>query len=282
MEVRSVTRLSFYIFSPGLVFASLTTITVPAAEFGQIGLYVLAFIGLMVVSAWLTGLALGLDRRTLMTLVIASAFVNSGNYGLAATRFAFGDEALARGVVFYVVSTLSVYTVGIFVASLGTRSILMAVKEILRVPAFYALLLAGLARVLNWSIPLPIARAAELMGNAAIPVMLVLLGLQIAQPQKMANAPHPHPRRWVLAASVALQLLAAPVAALLLANILGLNGVTWQAVVLEASMPAAVITTVLAIQYDLDADLTVQTVILSTLLSPLTLTPLIYYLQQAG
>jgi hypothetical protein len=282
IDVRSVTRLSFYIFSPCLVFASLTTIEIPAAEFGQISLFVLAFISLMVASAWLTGTALRLDRRTLMTLVIASAFVNSGNYGLAATRFAFGDEALARGVVFYVVSTLGVYTVGIFVASLGTRSIWLAFQEILRVPAFYALVLAGVARVLNWGIPLPIARAAELLGNAAIPVMLVLLGLQIAQPQKTASLPRPQPRRWVLAASVALQLLAAPAVALLLANWFGLNGITWQAVVLEASMPAAVITTVLALQYDLDADLTVQTVILSTLLSPLTLTPLIYYLQLAG
>lgn len=282
VDVRSVTRLSFYIFSPCLVFTSLTTIVVPVIEFGQISLFVLGFIGLMVASAWLTGLALRLNRRTLITLIIASAFVNSGNYGLAATRFAFGEEALARGVVFYVVSTLSVYTLGIFVASLGTRSLWVAVKEILRVPAFYALMLAGVARLLNWSIPVYVARAAELLSNAAIPVMLVLLGLQIAQPQPPPAVPHPHPRRWVLGVSVALQLLAAPLAALVLAQWLGLSGVTWQAVVLEASMPAAVITTVLAIQYDLDADLTVQTVILSTLLSPLTLTPLIYYLQQAG
>lgn len=282
IDLRSVTRLSFYIFSPCLVFASLTTIGVPAIEFSQIGLFVLAFIGLMVVSAGLTGLALRLDRRTLITLVIASAFVNSGNYGLAATQFAFGDEALARGVVFYVISTLSVYTVGIFVASLGTRSIFIALKEILRVPAFYALVLAGIARLLNWSIPVYMARAAELLGHAAIPVMLVLLGLQMAQPQAPSTTPHPRPRRWALMAGVALQLLVAPLAALVLAQWLGLNGVTWQAVVLEASMPAAVITTVLAIQYDLDADLTAQTVILSTLLSPLTLTPLIYYLQHAG
>jgi predicted permease len=47
-------------------------------------------------------------------------------------------------------------------------------------------------------------------------------------------------------------------------------------------MPAAVITTVLAVQYDLDAELMTGAVVLTTLLSPLTLTPLIIFLQASG
>ena len=43
-------------------------------------------------------------------------------------------------------------------------------------------------------------------------------------------------------------------------------------------MPTAVITTILAIEYELDAQMVTGTVILTTLLSPLTLTPLIAYL----
>jgi predicted permease len=60
---------------------------------------------------------------------------------------------------------------------------------------------------------------------------------------------------------------------------MGLTGVTRQAAVLEASMPTAVITTVLAVEYDLDNAFVTGTVVLSTLLSPLTLTLLIAYLQ---
>jgi predicted permease len=54
--------------------------------------------------------------------------------------------------------------------------------------------------------------------------------------------------------------------------------ITRRLAVLQASMPAAVVTTVLAVQYDLDRTLISGTVVLSTLLSPLTLTPLIAYL----
>lgn len=57
-----------------------------------------------------------------------------------------------------------------------------------------------------------------------------------------------------------------------------LSGLARQAAVLQASMPAAVITTVLAVEYDLDQTLVSGTVVLTTLLSPLTLTPLIAYL----
>ena len=45
-------------------------------------------------------------------------------------------------------------------------------------------------------------------------------------------------------------------------------------------MPTAVITTILAVEYDLDAAFVTGAVVLSTLLSPLTLTPLIAYLQR--
>lgn len=279
-DIKSITRLSFYIFSPCLVFASITQSRVSNAEFGQLSLFAVAAIVTMLLIAAIVGLALRLDRRTLATLVISAAFVNSGNYGLAALRFAFGEEALARGVVFYVVSTLSVYTLGVFVSSLGRGSPAQALKEVFTIPAFYALVAAGVIHWTGWSVPLFVDRAVTLLGEAAIPVMLVILGLQMAA-MRLHTQADPWPRgRWVvIGVGAGLQLLAAPLMALALGALLGLDGVNYQAAVLEASMPAAVITTVLAVQYDLDADLTTATVVLSTLLSPLTLTPLILYLQ---
>jgi len=279
-DLKTVTRLAFYIFSPCLVFASLTQTEVTGAEFGQLAAFTLSIVAAMALLAAGLGRLLRLDRRELVTLVVAAAFVNSGNYGLAATRFAFGDEALARAVIFYIFSTISVYTLGIFVASLGRQTFAGALREIVSVPAFYALIAAALVRALGWTPPAFLSRTVDLLGQAAIPVMLVLLGLQMAALRPHAEA-WPRARRAVLAAATLLQLVVAPLAALLLAAGLGLRGVTWQAAVLEASMPAAVITTVLAVQYDLDAELMTGAVVLSTLLSPLTLTPLITYLLAA-
>jgi predicted permease len=77
-----------------------------------------------------------------------------------------------------------------------------------------------------------------------------------------------------------LQLVVMPAIGLGLAYLLGQTGPTFQAAVIESAMPTAVITTILAVEYDLDSAFITGTVLMSTLLSPLTLTPLIAYLQQ--
>lgn len=281
IDRKTVTQLAFYIFSPGLVFASLTQTEIGGAEFTRLAGFTLAVVLAMALLAAVAGRALGADRRAVVTLVIASAFANSGNYGLAATRFAFGEAALARAVVYFIFSTIAVYTLGVFVASLGRQGLGGALREVLKVPAFYALLAAGLTRTLGLTLPPALSRATTLLGEAAIPVMLVLLGLQIAA-MRFHRAAWPAKRLLILGVAVLLQLVLAPLGALALAGLFGLSGPAWQAAVLESSMPAAVVTTVLAVQYDLDTELMTGAVLLTTLLSPLTLTPLIAFLQSAA
>lgn len=273
-DIKTVTRLSFYIFGPCLVFTTLTQAEVTGGEFAQLALYTLLAVGIMIGLAGLAGLALRAERRALATLVIASVFANGGNYGLAATRFAFGDEALARAVVFFVFSTVGLYTVGIFIASLGKQTARQALGQVVAVPAFYSLVAAGVVRGTGWPVPVFLDRAITLLGEASIPLMLVILGLQMAQMRAW-----PRTRLPLIGAAVALQLVVAPLVALGLAHALGLTGAARQAAVLQTAMPAAVVTTILALQYDLDAELITGVVIVSTLLSPLTLTPLIAYLQ---
>ena len=78
--------------------------------------------------------------------------------------------------------------------------------------------------------------------------------------------------------SVSLRLLAGPAVGLLLSLLFGLSGAAHQAAVIQSSMPAAVNTTILATEYKLDSSLVTAIVYLGTLLSPLTLTPLIVLL----
>jgi predicted permease len=275
-DLKTVSRLSLYIFSPCLVFTSLTQTALPGEAFWQMAVFTLAVLAIMALLALGMGWACKLERRLLVTLIIASVFVNGGNYGLALNKFAFGDAALARAVVYFVFSTLAVYTAGVTLASLGRAEMTMgrALAQALTLPTFYALLAAGVLRLSGWRLPLPLERPISLLGEAAIPVMLVLLGLQMA-----AVTEWPRSRLALMGLASFLQLVIAPLVGLMLAGALGLTGATRQAAVLEAAMPTAVITTILAVEYDLEAALVTGTVVLSTLLSPLTLTPLIAYLQ---
>jgi predicted permease len=272
-DVKSASRLAFYIFSPCLVFISLIHVGLAGGEFGRLALYSLAVSFTMAMLSFLCGWSFGLGRQMLASLMVASVFVNSGNYGLAATKFSFGEEALARGMVCFVMSTITTYTAGILIASMGKCSLPQALRKLCAVPAFYGLIAAGLVRYTNWHVPLFLDRSVGLLSDAAIPVMLVILGLQIAEVRSW-----PSSRLFLIGTAGFLQLVVAPVIALILARWIGLSGLGRQAAVLQSSMPAAVVTTILAAEYDLDFQLVTGTVVLTTVLSPLTLTPLIAYL----
>jgi predicted permease len=276
-DIKSASRLTFYIFSPCLVFTSLAHVEIAAGEFGKLALLTLSVSAIMAILSFLCGRMLGAGRQLLASLVVASVFVNSGNYGLAANKFAFGERGLARAMVCFVFSTVILYTVGVLVASMGKLSALQALRKLLTVPAVYGLMAAAIVRWADWRIPLFVDRSVTLLSDAAIPLMLVILGLQIAQARTW-----PRNRVSLIGAAAFLQLIASPLIALILARTFGLSGVTRQAAVLQSAMPAAVVATILAVEYDLDAPLVTGTVVVTTLLSPLTLTPLIAYLLSSG
>ena len=274
LDLRSLSRVAFYVFSPCLVFDSLTHSDLSGALFAQIGAVSLGVTLLVALVAYLAGRALRLDRYTLATLVVAATFGNAGNFGLAVSKFAFGDVALSRALVYYVFNSLAVYTLGVAVAAAGKRPWRDVVKHGLLLPTTVAVAVAVLMRLAGLATPAPIDKATSLMGQAAIPVMLMLLGLQLASIKAFPRA-----HLGLIGLAALSQLVLAPLATLGLASALQLSGVTLQAVVVESAMPTAVITTILAVEYDLDATLVSGTVVLSTLLSPLTLTPWIAFLQ---
>ena len=65
-----------------------------------------------------------------------------------------------------------------------------------------------------------------------------------------------------------------------LSILLGLSGPARQAAILLAAMPAAVVTTVLALEFDLEASFDTSVVFVSTMLSPFSLVLIIAYLQR--
>jgi predicted permease len=163
------------------------------------------------------------------------------------------------------------YTLGVLLASLGHMNFKEAALGLFKVPTIYAVLLAVIINAWNIQIPTPVTRAIELAAGGSIPLMLILLGVQLTHVE-FSN----HLR--ALQLSVLLRLLIAPLAALLFAALFGLHGFARQGSVTQASMPSMVSATVLATEYDLDSKLITAVVFISTLLSPLTLTPLLVLL----
>lgn len=200
--------------------------------------------------------------------MLTAAFMNAGNYGLSLNQFVFGELGLALASVYFVASAMMTNSLGVYVASLGRGAAIDALKGLAKVPAVYAIPLAFLVRGRDVDLPLAISRPVELLAVAAVPAMLIVLGMQ------MATAGMPTRRR-LLSTSLALKLVLAPLVAVLLAALYGLEGLPRQVGILQSAMPTAVLTSIIAIEYDAEPSFVAGAVLLSTILSPLTLTPLI-------
>jgi hypothetical protein len=199
-------------------------------------------------------------------------FVNAGNYGLGVNRLAFGAVVEARAIIYFVTSSVLVYTGGVLIAKGFAGGWRGALTQLLRLPHIYALGLALLVRSLAWTVPQPLLEGLRIPAQAAIPLMLILLGAQLA------NTAIGQYRRPAIVGST-LSLIVAPLVAFGVVQLFNLGQFARQAVVLEASMPAAVINTLIATEFDAEPQLVTSTVMLSTLLSPLTLSLIILLLK---
>jgi len=273
VDSRTIGRIVFYIFSPLLVFNLMVT---SQLNFGQAITtveFTAAVIAIMGVLAFIFGKIFQLERPQLLAVILTVAFGNTGNYGLPLVKFAFGDEALAVASIFYVTTTILFNTVGVIIASLGHSDLKSAILGVFKLPIVYGVILALLVKATGFQIPVSLSRTIEIAANGAIPLMIVLLGLELTKIEWS------HSFR-ALGVGVLTKLILGPIVGLLLASLFGLQGHSHQGSVIEAAMPAAVANTVIATEYKLEPSLVTAIVFLGTILSPLTLTPLIVFLSR--
>lgn len=271
LSPQHLSRATFYVFSPCLVFDKLSHSALSGADLSRVvGFAALTMAGSGLI-AWLICSLMGYDKALTNAFILAAFAGNTGNYGLPANQFAFGEAALEPAVVYYATGTLVISTVGVYLAASGRSSARNAIRNLVRVPLIYAGVAGILIWFTGWSIPAPLERATSLAGKAAVPVMLTLLGAQLASVQLRSNLS-------AISLAALTKLVGSALVGLGLAVVLDLSGLIRQSVVLQASMPTAVITTVLATEYDSAPDFTVGVVLASTLGSLITVTLVLTFL----
>ena len=275
VDSRSLGRVVFYVFSPILIFDLLLENQLNFQEAGSVILFTISIVTIMGLITFLLGSFLKLERHALTAVLVTTMFANTGNYGLPLVSFAFGADALSYAAVYFVTTTFLFFSVGVFIASLGHMSIKQAALGLFKIPTLYAVLLAVVINFFQIEVPTPVLRTAELAAGGSIPLMLILLGVELSRVEVASNLR-------ALQLSVGLRLLAAPLIGLILAALFGITGMPRGAVLTQASMPSIVSSTVLATEYQLDSKLVTAIIFISTLLSPLTLTPLLVFLGAHG
>ena len=272
VDVKMVSQMVFYSLLPCLAFRMLLNSTATGPSVVKLVAVAVLIMVSMGAVGFVVGKSLGLDGKTLRAFLMVVMFSNGGNYGLPVVTFAFGPDALTYATILFLAGSVTTYVAGAFFAGSHRRKIAGALEKIWKMPALYGMAAALVVRAVGRPLPEAAMRPVELLSAAAIPVMLLVLGMQLER------AVWPK-RPGLVALAVGISLLVAPVVALGLTAMLGITGAARQSAVILSSMPVAVITTILALEFDLEPEFVTSAVFLSTIASPLTLVPLIAYLK---
>lgn len=268
LNPRSISQTVFNVFTPALILKLLISSDIHAAEIGKMALFATIIMLTVSVISWILSKTLKLGQSLASAFILSATFANAGNFGLSVNQFAFGDQALAFASLYYITSSIMINSAGVFIATVGEVQPRKALLGLLKVPAVYAIPVALLIRMGGFDLPLMIWRPIDLLGSAAVPCMLIILGMQIGH----AGLPK---QKGLIGLVVVLQLLVSPLIALFIAPFLNLSGTAYQAGILEAATPTAVLTSIIALEFDVEPDFVSGAILVSTILSPLTITPLI-------
>lgn len=278
LDLPSLNRLSMYVLGPALIFTTIVRIDVTGGEALRIiAASVAVCLGIGVVGL-ITGALLRLERSSLAALLLCVMFMNSGNYGLPTSRFAFGEAGFQRALLYFIAQTIMAQTLAVPIASAGQSDLRSAVRQMLAMPQIYAVALGLLARfsgidLLHRSDAWGSAfRGVALMADAALPLLLLLLGMQLANGTPVEDVR--------LTAVVAmLRLGISPILAYGIARTLALDDLALRVVVLEASMPTAVNMVLYSFEFNARPRFVAGVVVVTTLLSLATLTLLLTVLR---
>lgn len=183
LDAVPLNTITLYAFLPALVFHSLATTTLGGSAMLRIFAAVVGFVAVMLIIGELIGRLVNTPEPFLSAMVLAAGFPNAGFYGIPLAEFAFGPVGRTTAILYITALSVLMYTVGVYVASrAGGHGGVGAVREIYRLPLVYAVIIGFVAR---WFDVVPpesgtLMTTIGLVGSAAIPLMLVVLGIQLA------------------------------------------------------------------------------------------------------
>lgn len=273
LHIKSISTMALYLLTPFLTLDTFYSNQLNMDYFYMF-LFSIMHTVILIGMTYMIGKAIKADKAHMSAIYLGSVFPNSGNYGAPVVLFAFGAVAFDYAVVLMVIHALIINSIGIFIASYGSEKstgMKDAFLSIVKMPVLYGLILGICLQALPFELPPTMIEGVHLVGAATIPVVMLLLGMQLAEikPQKF---------EWKYVNTVILmKMIIAPLIAVFLVSYMPVDHLIKVVFILLAAMPVAANTTMLAVQFDVEPDLTSFTTLITTLISLITI-PLTLFL----
>lgn len=265
LDIQSVSIAALYIFVPCLVFRTLYE-----KDLNMMYLKVLIFsmilLAVLIAVVKMTAKLKKYPQSTESGLILSTAFMNSGNYGSPVILFAFGKAGFSLAISFFVLQAIVMNFFGVYYAARGKSGIRQAFHSVAEMPATYALL-AGLAvKIIHLPMPKDILSIINLLADAAIPSVMLVLGMQLAE----ISVRHFQWGKISYAAFV--RLILSPIIAWAITLIIPMEPLLAKVLIVLSAMPSAATTTMFAVQFESEPEMVSSMTLFSTLASVVTIT----------
>lgn len=310
LDMPTLTRLNFSYTIPAFVYFSVVNSNLKAQAVATVVLFTLGVAACLALLTLLAVRVLKIPRGLTGAMLMTALFYNSGNYGIPLQELAFraldarnaaageattlAADAMLLQCFVMITQNVMTFTLGVLIAAgargtespghSGARSWKRNLAEIARFPPLYALAAGVLTVLLRSALGerspqaaqalLPFWDALKHIREGFVAVALCTLGAQLA-------AMRPDSRDYPVKASLVLRLLCGPAIGLALIYAFGLHGFLAQVLLIGTATPTAVNSMLLAMQFDNHPSYVARAVFYATLLSPITVT-LVVFLAQSG
>ncbi len=230
----TLSRLAFFVLSPALLFtvlaeADLTALFSSLLPVAAVAAVASAVVVIVVMRIW---------RRSVPETTIAAlgaGYVNANNIGLPVSAYVLGDPATSAPVILLQLVVLAPIALTVLdLSTSGRVSIGRVLLQPVRNPLIIGALLGLLVALTGIELPAPLLAPFELVGAAAVPVILLAFGMSLHGSRPLAPGTD---RAAVILASV-VKIVLMPLAAWAVATgIFGLSGHALFAAVALAALP---------------------------------------------
>jgi len=270
-DLRTLSKITMYYLLPTVGFVNVYQSKIDGGIFFKVVVFQLSLALLLMVISSLLARVMKLNKGMSANFKNSIVLVNSGNYGLPVSQLVFQHNPLGMTIQIIVmtVQNFITYTYGLF-NSISTRhqgSKLLA--ELLKMPMLYALILGFLFQFFNVKIPQFLWNPIQDISDAFLALALLTLGAQVAfiKINKID--------KMLIMSSIG-RLIIARMVAFGLILIFGLSGTTAKALFIASSYPASRNSAQLALEYNNYPESAGQIVLVTTILSSLTVTFVVY------
>jgi len=272
LQRSTLSQLALYVLSPALVIDGLyrTELSLNSSTKLLLG-FALTSVSLYLIVNLINRL-LKLPDSLSRAITAVVMFPNNGNMGLPVATFALGAAGLDRAIIYMLGSSFLMFCFG--PAMIRGNGIIEGFKLTLKLPLLWAILFGVSLRLLEINIPWELDKSIQQLGAAAIPIALILLGMQLSETRFQ-----PGIKEIILAIA---RLGFAPIVAYGIGSLLNLETLNLQILVLESAMPTAVNSFVIVSEFGGDKDLVARAIVTSTILSFITLPILLSFLLTLG